>query len=452
MKQTVLSLLFLIPILGISQKKWTLDECIQYAEKNNLSVKNAQMVTKMQEGSIELSKMGNIPNVGIGVSNQFQIFRENNPATLEYIKTSTTNSTNMNIGASMELFGGLRKYYSIKKAISDFDVSEKEAEVVKNNISLEVIQAYMSILLNKELLLSAQKQIDVSLINIEKATNQYKAGILTEDKLQNLLMQKDQEEYALVSAKGMLKNAIVEMCNLLNLNQIDSFDVVDIEFDDLQDEIDGGKIDSAVENMPEIEKAALKIQSEQVNINVLKSSMYPSLSINASYGSSFNTSKKVPLLDSNGNYVLYGNSVVQKDYPIGKQIVNNQMGYVGLSLNIPITTFFQSKKNVEISKARVDMAKNELENNKIQQSNRLRKLEIEIETAKEKYKTAQMSVEKNEKILFHINKKFENGVVTISDYNLAKENLLISQARVSSSKYEYLMKKKIMDFYLNKGQ
>ncbi|GIZ15981.1 TolC family protein [Capnocytophaga catalasegens] len=440
---------FLFPICCFSQKKWTLEECISQAKTHNLSSRNAELSEKYAKEVVEFSRLGNIPNVGISASNQTQIRRENDARTMQYIKTSTNNSTNLSIGASAELFGGLRKYYSVKKSLVDWDISKYDAQVVRNNLSLSVIQAYVTILLNKELIASAQKQLEVSDINIEKAQQMYQVGNLTEEKLQNMLAQRDDELYAISSAQGNLLIAKIDMCNLLHITDYETFDVENIEPDLLSENLNDQSISQIVDRLPEIASAISKITAMEFSAKQTRSALYPTLSLNASYGSSFNSSSRVPLLDNNGNYIyLPGNNIAQTDYSISDQLRNNQMGYIGLSLNIPLTNVFQIRKNLKINQYQTEQAKNELEQNKKNLNEKIRKLIVEIDVAKKKYQTAESQVQRTETILFHINQKFNSGTLTISDYNIAKENLLIAQARVSSAKFEYLLKKKLLEFYI----
>lgn len=458
----ILFILFTFSLTCFSQEKWSLERCISHAQTHNLNSKNAHLSEKIGDENIKVARLGYLPSAGIGVSNQTQITRENDPKTLQYLRTTTNNSTNLGLNASVEIFGGLRKYYAVKKAISDFAISQADAQTLRNNIALSVIQAYVTILLNKELIASAQKQVEVSEINIEKAEQLHKAGNFTEEKLQNLLAQKDQELYALVSAEGTLQTAKIEMCNLLNLTNYDTFDVEDIDIELFSENVNTQKytlessskdkityLEEVVSRMPEIKSATAKITSSEFAEKLTKSALYPTLSLSASYGTSFNSSSKIPMLDGNGNYIfLPGNTVAQTDYSIGDQLRNNQMGYVGLSLNIPITSYFQVRKNVKMSKYRIEQLKNDLENNRKDLTEKLLKLTIELGVAKNKYETSESVVKHTETILFHINQKFSNGIVAISDYNIAKENLLIAQARMSAAKFEYLLKKKLLEYYI----
>ena len=272
-------------------------------------------------------------------------------------------------------------------------------------------------------------------------------GAAPDEQLQNLLMQQQNEIYSLTESRGMLQASIVDLCSLLNVDNTDGFDVK-------QDDDIGMYLENSIESiinsamtLPQIKAVNHKLLSAEYAIKIAKSDLYPSLSFNSSYSSSYSSAGRQVAFDGNGTPIIVDGAIAYKNYPFINQIHDNRTAIFGFNLSISILSAFHVKKNIQLSRNNIKQLQYEVQNVEKNIKDEVRKLYIDVQTAKEKYGTSMAAVEHGTKIVSYAENKLNNGLTTITDYIIAKNNILISEAQLSRAKYEYLLKLKILKFY-----
>jgi outer membrane protein len=156
------SILFLaLFALSFSQKKWTLRECVDYAVKNNLQVINNQYNADIQSKNLAMAKNDYLPTVSsFNNSASFGQGRDYLGQSVRMICFQQSAS----IGANMQIYNGGRIKKTAEKSQYDLDASLLDTEKTKNDISVQVAQYYLQVLLNKEV----KKITDESVNNAEK--------------------------------------------------------------------------------------------------------------------------------------------------------------------------------------------------------------------------------------------------------------------------------------------
>jgi outer membrane protein len=137
-------------------------------------------------------------------------------------------------------------------------------------------------------------------------------------------------------------------------------------------------------------------------------------------------------------------------YPFFDQLNDNRNSYIALTLNIPVFNIFQTNKNISLAKNYIKQAQYEVENTEKKLNEHIHELYVDIETAEKKYSAAISSVERGKIVLSYADNKLANGTLTISDYIVEKENVLIAEAQASKAKYEYFFKLYLLKFYCKK--
>jgi outer membrane protein len=395
---------------------------------------------------VDKSKLDYVPNLSISTDYQLNISRSLDPVSYDFIKNTNVNTVNPGLYLSTTVFDGFRRYNNYRKILSDLEVSKADLDALKNNLTLSVTISYMNVQLNREVINSIQRQIEISESNIHKTQRLIEEGMATDENLQNILVQFDNEKYSFADAEGNLKNAIINLCSLLNLKDYNSFEVEDsISFED-ENIILKDIITSAL-FLPQIESVKWKINSSNYVLKIAQSDFYPTVTFGTSLTSSFSDARKRILLDENENPLMVNNQIRYGNYHLFDQWNNHRYGLISLTFSFPVSNFFQIRKNVSLAKNEIMQSKINL---KIAEKNlfeRINQLFSEVEIARKKYKTSLSSVEHYEKLLFHTNQKLENGVLTSNDYIVIKNNLLISDAQASKAKYEYYLKIKLLKYY-----
>ena len=433
------SILFLaLFALAFSQKKWTLRECVDYAVKNNLQVINNQYNNDIQSKNLAMAKNDYLPTVSGSVNNSASFGQS------QYVNTIVRNdnfSNNANIGANIQLYNAGRIRKTAEKSQYDLTASLLDTEKTKNDVSLQVAQLYLQILLNKEV----KKITDESVNNAEKVLNRAKittevgttAKTIEAEATASLAREKQRQK----SAEIDIERSLFNLAMLLQLKEFKEFDVQEVPLPSMlaaplnsTDNI----INTAYENQPQVKAAETRILSAQKQIEIAKTLFLPSVSASAGFGS-FYFNRLSGVFDGQGNRVS------QDDFM--KQYKDNFGQNLGLSLNIPIFNKGNTKLQVEQAKISENIAKNTLEQQKLSVRQDVQKAYFDANANYENFMAA-VEAEKSTKLaLDFAEKSYEAGRSTIYDLNNARNNYVNAQSTVSQAKYNYIFSMKLLNFY-----
>jgi outer membrane protein len=202
--------------LQVQEQKWSLGKCIRYTLENNTDVRLSALAIKANRILVDKSKLDYVPRLNFTTDYRFDISRSLD-ANYAFIENAKVNTANTGIYVETVVFDGFRKYNNYRKTLFDLDVSKADFEALKNDLSLSVMMSYMNVMLGKEILQSIKRQIEISENNLQKMTRFVEEGMATDENLQNILVQLDNEKYSLAEAEGSLKSAVISLCSMLNL-------------------------------------------------------------------------------------------------------------------------------------------------------------------------------------------------------------------------------------------
>jgi len=131
----VIAFTFLVTAVQAQAKKWSLQECIAYAEKNNLSI--AQFELDYEQSLIEKSDaIGRLlPNLSGSMSASGNTGLALDPTTNTLV-SSTIFSGSGNLGSSVTVFDGLRNVYRLQRAEMSRLAATYNLDNLKDNIRL----------------------------------------------------------------------------------------------------------------------------------------------------------------------------------------------------------------------------------------------------------------------------------------------------------------------------
>ena len=433
MKKSALILLSLFSVLAFSQKKWSLEECVNYAIENNLQVLQSNFNTKTQDNSLKIAKREYLPSVS-GTLGNTASFGQTSDNAGKAIRTDAF-SNNANVGANVLLYNNGRLEKNIKKTEFEVEASKLDLERIKNDISLQIAQQYLSVLLNREI-------TKISESALENADKLYKRAKITTDvgtTPQTILAE---AEAALAREKQNVKTAEINtnrslfaLAMLLQLSDYKDFDIQEVPLENILDAplfSAENIISKAYENQPQIKAAEARIKSSEAQTQVTRTAFYPTITANAGLGSSY-------------FYLFNGGNVQQVGF--FEQYKDNVGQQVGVSANIPIFNKGITRLNVEQSKINEDIARNTLLQQKQEILQNVQKAQFDAESNYENYLAA-MEAEKSSKLaLDFAEKSFAAGRATVYDLNSARNNYANAQGSVAQSKYNYLFSMKLLNFY-----
>lgn len=471
-KTAVLLSAFLFAAGANAQEIWSLERCILYAQENNLTVKQAQANVNTALLSEKQAKTARLPNVGAQINVGEQFGRTIDPVTNLF--SSVNNGYNsIGISAGMSLFNGGQIHHSVKQAGWDAQAAQADADQTVNDLSLQIAQAYLNILLAEEQLQNAQKRVSQSSDQLNVTQKLIDAGNLPMADKYNILAQIAQGEQAAVQAQNSVDLGYLSLKQLLQLEpdydlQIER-PVITVPTDANPDEMALTPVyTTAVGTQPNIRAADFRIKSAEEGIYVAKSAYWPSVSLGLNMSTNYSSTYRLPeginripsppftaLIDGEsrtvqvvGDSMLVPYNVRTIDY--FDQLDQNFGQSIGVTINIPIYQNGSVRLNVE--RARLNVINAQLQQNQVQQQ-----LKNDIQTAIANARAGRRQLDAAQKTFDATKIAFENtekrhqlGAVNTLDLTTARNNLDISENDLSVAKYDYLFRLKLLDFYLGK--
>ena len=278
------------------------------------------------------------------------------------------------------------------------------------------------------------------------------AGKITLGELLQIQAQIADAQGELLGAQNSRETAALNICQMLEIGDYELFRAIsldDVVISAEQHSFDFEEVRKSVVMLPQIRKAQIDIRVAEKDISIAKATMSPTLSLTGGYGSSFSDARQKMRTDANGNPITdINNNLLYANYPFIDQIRDNASSYISLSLNIPIFNSRQAKNKVRtsrISKQRAEynllLAQKQLDKD-VQQS------VIDARTALQKYYSSEANVETNEESFRYVQQKLDVGAATYVDYQIAVDNMMKAKSQLLQAKYEYIMRKQILNFYM----
>ncbi len=425
-------------LIRSQEKVWSLEECIRYAIDNNIQIKQQVLQTRFQENTLEQSKLNLLPTLNGQASHNYSFGRALDETTYEFTDNQNIQSNNFYAGGSMNLFNGLQNYNTIQKNKYQLLASELDLQSIKDNISLSIALAFLQILLNTELVTTTDNQLQITKQQIAKTKKMFDAGSVAKGNLLQIEAQAASEELQLITLQNQLETSYLTLTQMLELHSPEGFKIVtpDISIDTSMTIT--GKVDDIFNQAqglrPEIRSAELMLTVSEYDLKIANGARSPRLSLNHSINTRFSD---IAIKPANPT----------EKYSFSDQLNDNINYGVGFSLNIPILNGWQVNKNISNSKLNIENSRYTLEAEKKQLYKTIQQSYADAVAALKKYSASSKAVTSMEESFRYTEQKFNVGMVTPVDYNAAKTQLLNAQSDMSQSKYEYIFKTKVLDFY-----
>ncbi|OFY48887.1 MAG: hypothetical protein A2W85_14560 [Bacteroidetes bacterium GWF2_41_31] len=431
----------------LAQKEWTLEECINYAFENNIAIKKSIISVESADADLLQSKLNLLPTANGSASQSYRWGRNLNPQSNLYV-TEQTDQTNFGLSSDITLFNGLQQINNVRKTQFDYLAVKYDSDKIRNDISLNVAAGYLLILFNIELVKNAERQVQTSQDQVNRTTKQVEAGALARGNLFDIQAQGASEEANLVSAQNNLMLAYLDLMQLLDLEANTEFDVEKplLEIIGTPTLLPAEMIyNKAVTLMPEIKSAEYRVQSADRSLAMAKGMRSPRLSASGSYGSGFSRQ----ILEITG-YTPEGAPIFGDIKAFNLQLKDNRSGSVYFGLNIPIFNGYQVTTNINQSKMYQETVDLNLQSEKLLLRKNIESSYADAIAAYQTYLARKKSVDAFIEAFKYTEEKFNVGMVNSTDYNVAKIQLANAESDLASSKFDYIFKTKILDFYLGK--
>lgn len=479
LSKLLLSLTSFLVVLSLSaQEKWDIRKCVDFALKNNISVKQADLQARFSELTLKQNKAGQLPTLNFNTSMGYRLGRSENPTTGVFEDNNL-----LNLGMQAQSQVTLFNWFSIKRGIESSKLSWEadiaQSEKVRNDVSLNVAIAYLQILLSREQARLAEVQVSQTMELLGITRKKVDAGALPELNAAELEAQIARDSSLLVTARGTVQQFILQMKALLNLDAGAPFDVVEPPVNNIPlvplAELEPESVyNLALKNLPQQKANDLRLQSAEKAVLAYRGNMYPSLS---AFGSLFTNAIhfRRPIYSQDligysadagirtnigGTYypvevpvIVSGTDVIGyfKPGPWGKQLSNNFGQNFGIAINVPLFNGRQARTAWDRSKLQVRQMQLTVEQDNMTLKQDIYNAHNDAMVAMQKYNANKKAVETSEKAFSYAQKRYELALLSTYDLVTTQNNLQRARIDLLYAQYDYVFKIKLLEFYRGQG-
>jgi len=451
--------------LKAQTKAWNLKQCVEFAIENNLTIEQGRLNAKNQELTKNQNYWQMAPNLNGFATHAYNIGRRIDPFTNQFAN-STVRSNNFYLSSQVTLFNGLQQQSQIKQGNYDFESSKLDVEKIKQDLALNVANAYLSILMAEEVYSNAKKQKEITQEQKNRIVKLTEAGALAKGNLYDIESQLASEDFNVVSAENQVNLAYLFLKQLMNYTDNAEFTIEKpenlIPADNILQSSPGGIFLSALKIQPDIKSSELKILSAKSQLAFARGTSSPNLSLSGSIGTGYSGLSKEIIGSPTYNgltpsgVTASGETVYTPDFsietrttPFGKQFSDNINKNITFNLQIPI--FNQRQSRTGINRAKIAISNAELTNAIRKQSleQNIEKAYADAKAALKQFEASTKSVEASKESFRYAEQRYNAGAISVLDYNNSKSRLSIAESNLSRSKFDFVYKLKVLELYQN---
>ena len=429
----------MLTVSASAQKFWTLQDCIDYAMENNITLQKSKLQKSSASEDLKGSKAALFPTVSAS-TNQNLGYQPWKDTGMAYVSNGTVNTkvdkTSYNGSYSLSgqwtVWNGNRNLNNIKRDRLAEEEAELSAQETANSIQERIAQLYSQILYMAENVKVNEQMLETSKKNEERGREMLEVGKMSKADLAQLSAQRANDEYSIVESKSQLMNYELQLKQLLEITDEERFHVAIPEISDDQILADIPAMQTVYElalmNRPEINRSQLAINRSDVNLSIAKAGWMPTINLTGGVTTSTNS------LSGTG---------------WGSQIQSNVNTSLGLGVTMPIYDGRSTKTSVNKAKIQQLQARLDLQDLQKTLYSDIQGYWLNAWTNQEKYKAASSSVESAQQSYDLLSEQFRLGLKNIIELMAGKDKLLEAQQNLLQSKYMTLYYQQMLKFYEN---
>lgn len=451
---------------------WTLQEAVEYAKLHNLQVRQALIDKQGADVNLRQSKFTRLPSLNGGASHSYNYGTSIDPLTNEF-QNQQIRSNNFSATAAVPLFQGLQLQKQVKQNEILVEATANDVLSTQNDITLQILTSYLNILFANEVVKTAELQQASTQQQLDRTRILFEAGSVAETNVLELESQLASDELNLINAQNQIEISRLNLIQLLDLDNPESFEIVvpEVPAPDTNITIVSPDqvYDVAVQTLPEIKAADLRIQSAETGVGIARGAYYPRLSLNGSLFTGYSSSRSLFSNDAvEGEYIRQDIGFQNPDgtvpvsvyvprtvttvteTPFWDQIDENYGKSIAFSLSIPVFNGLQARSDVERAKLTRETAQlnAELQRNQLRQN--IEQAAADAQAALRSYVASRRQVESLERSYRNAELRLNAGIINSTDFNVISNDYRRAQSDLLQAKYDYIFKLKVLDFYQGK--
>ncbi len=409
-------------------ERWTLQDCFNYANQNNIQLQTLGMDVDINNQSLLQARAARWPNLSASTTQNFTNSKNVNPVVGGFESLSNF-ASNYDVNSSVTLYQGGYIKNNIKAQQLNIQSANLSVQEAQNNITIQITQAYLNILLAKENIVALQNVLQTSQAQYNNGKVLFSAGSIAKDELVQLEATLASDKYNLVIAQNQLRQNTLTLKQILELPSPYQFripDSMNIEIPSEATDLQTAQ-DSALQTRPEVKNSELALQQSDLQLKQYYAATKPTLTAGASLSSGYSD---------------------QQDTKYAKQLDDNFYQQVGVTLGIPIFNNRTNKTNIEKAKIEIDQSKLALQNTKLVLSQQVEQAYINMINARGQFDAAMVQFSANEENYRIANEQLKLGAITTVDFLVQKNLFIQAQQALIQAKYDVILNHNIYEFYM----
>jgi len=471
MMKKILSFFFLVCAIPLSaQQVWSLSACIEHAEANNLDIQRGKNNMLLAEINEDQSKLAFLPTLNLNGG-----YYWNFGLTIDPITNTRQPGSRQTLGSTASsnwtLFNGGRNLYQLQQARMNAMAAMYQQMELANNVYLNIASSYLQILVNQQLLEVADGQLKASAQSLKRTEILFENGAISKDNYLQSLAQVRTDQGNKISAENALLLSKLMLYQMLQLDTpFEEFAILVPEVDLTAAAMAGYQreelLESAVEKQPSVQMATSNVSSANYGVKLAQSARVPSVAFSAQLNSNYvqglpyfteyytlttYTLVENPLtgsIDQVPQEINVPNPNSQTAYTVANQLLDNRNQFLGVGVQIPLFNGGQTHSAVQRAKIQLDNALIDQTQAELNVRQTIERAYLDAKGALAIYEASKISAEASAEALENAEVNFETGTISAFDFSLSKNQFLAAKSREIQSKFDYLFKVKVLEFYL----
>lgn len=419
-----------------TQQPWTLQSCIAYALKENITLRRNRINVESAAVDVRTARAALFPSLSFTTSQNLvnRPYQESSSIVsgTEILSSSSKTSYNGNYGlnASWTLYNGNKRLKTLEQERLNNRTAELDVATAENSIEESITQVYLQILYAHESVKTNESTLALAEAQGKRGRKLLASGSIAGSDLAQLEAQVSTDRYQLVTAQATLEEYKLQLKQLLELDGAVDMNLALTTPEDesvltlLPDKMD--VYHSALAQRPEIEASKVGVQASILGIDIARAGYLPTLSLSAGIGTN-NTS---------GN-----------DFTFAEQMKNGWNNSLGLTLSVPIFRNRQTKSAVEKARLQVQTSQLDLLDQQKTLFKTIESLWLDANSAQQRYVAASEQLRSTQTSYDLINEQYGLGMKNTVELLTANTSLLSARQEQLQAKYMALLNARLLERY-----
>lgn len=448
------------------QKKWTIQECVNYALEHNISIKQSNLDTELAAIDKRGAVGSFLPTVNADASHSWNNGLNQN-ITTGLLQNQTTQFSSLGLNAGFDIYKGMQNQNRLRKANLSIVAAQYRLTKMKDDISLNVANAFLQILFNKENIKVQNAQLVKDEKQLQRTTELVNAGSIAKGDLLDMNATLASDKQKVINAENSFLISKLSLAQLLQFDNFKDFDIADTDAEVKQSETmllsPEAIFQKAKEERVELKIAKTNLAIAEKDVKIAKGSYQPTLqgfyrfNTRAGYAdrvvgfepNTTNPTSVIGVVEGTGQNVIQPNftPTLGKALPIFDQFSDNKGHNFGVQLTVPILNGFTVKNNVARYKVSLEKSKIALSQSELDLERNVYTAFTDAKGALKAYESAVVALNARQEAFNYASEKYAVGIINAFDFNQAQTLFSNAQSEVLRSKYDYIFKEKVLEYY-----